>query len=41
MSENGNAAGFGLGMLVGAVIGAAIGILYAPKPGTERCQFSQ
>ena len=35
MSENENATGFGLGIIVGAAIGLAIGFLYAPKPGKE------
>lgn len=35
MSENGNAAEFGIGILVGAAIGVAIGILYAPHSGRE------
>jgi gas vesicle protein len=28
-------AGFFSGILLGAVIGAAVGLLYAPQPGTE------
>jgi gas vesicle protein len=35
MSENGNVAGFGMGIIVGAAIGLAIGILYAPHSGQE------
>ena len=28
-------AGFGLGLLVGAVVGAAVALLFAPGPGRE------
>ena len=35
MMTRDGAAGFGLGILVGAALGAAIGILYAPRPGRE------
>ncbi len=36
MSNGGDRASyFGIGFLVGAVAGLAIGILYAPKAGTE------
>lgn len=27
--------GFGIGLLVGAIVGVAIGLLYAPRPGSE------
>ena len=30
-----SAAGFGIGMLVGALAGLAVGFLYAPKSGSE------
>jgi gas vesicle protein len=29
------ASGFGIGLLAGLILGAAVGILYAPKSGTE------
>ena len=35
MTQNGNTAGFGVGIVVGAAIGLAIGFLYAPRPGSE------
>lgn len=35
MPEKENAAGFGIGLLAGLAIGAAIGILYAPQSGRE------
>jgi gas vesicle protein len=35
MDDNGMAKGLIIGFLAGAVIGGAVGILYAPKPGTE------
>jgi len=35
MSENGSAAKFGVGLLIGAAVGFAIGILYAPSSGKE------
>lgn len=34
MSNNG-ASGFGIGLLVGAAVGLAVGFLYAPRPGKE------
>lgn len=35
MSGNGNTTYFGVGLLVGAAVGAAIAILYAPRSGKE------
>lgn len=35
MSNGNGYAGFGYGFLAGAVIGLAVGILYAPKSGRE------
>ena len=35
MSNRDSATGFGLGLLVGAVAGLALGFLYAPRPGKE------
>jgi gas vesicle protein len=35
MDDNGMAKGLIIGFLAGAVIGGAVGILYAPKPGAE------
>ncbi|MFH1031353.1 MAG: YtxH domain-containing protein [Chloroflexota bacterium] len=35
MSENEGTASFGLGIIVGAAIGLAIGLFYAPRPGSE------
>jgi gas vesicle protein len=34
-----NAEGFGIGLLVGAVIGGVIALLYAPKTGKETRQL--
>lgn len=34
-----NAIGFGIGLLVGAVIGGVIALLYAPKTGKETRQL--
>jgi gas vesicle protein len=34
-NEGTSAAGFALGMLAGAVIGAGVALLFAPKPGRE------
>jgi gas vesicle protein len=34
-----NAKGFGIGLLVGAVIGGVIALLYAPKTGKETRQL--
>jgi gas vesicle protein len=33
------ACGFGMGLLVGAVIGGVVALLYAPKTGTETRQM--
>ena len=35
MAEKDTGAGFAVGFLFGAVVGVAIGFLYAPKPGSE------
>jgi gas vesicle protein len=35
MMTRDGAAGFGLGILMGVALGAAIGILYAPRTGRE------
>lgn len=35
MSDKDTLSGFGLGLIVGAAIGLAIGFLYAPRPGEE------
>lgn len=35
MSKNENGPGFGTGLLVGTAIGLAIGILFAPRAGSE------
>ena len=35
MVEKESAAGFGLGLLAGAIVGLAIGFLYAPRSGQE------
>lgn len=35
MTNNESATGFGIGLLAGAIIGVAIGFLYAPKSGRE------
>lgn len=35
MSEQNDGKSFILGVLVGGVIGVAVGFLYAPKPGSE------
>ena len=33
--NDGNGGGFLLGLLTGAVLGAGLGLLFAPKPGSE------
>ena len=35
MVDKENAEGFGIGLIAGAAIGVAIGMLYAPRPGAE------
>lgn len=35
MAEKDSGASFAVGFLLGAVVGIAIGFLYAPKPGEE------
>ena len=35
MAKKGNAAGFGMGIIIGGVIGLVVGFLYAPRPGIE------
>jgi len=35
MSEKDTGASFAIGFLLGAVVGVAVGFLYAPKPGSE------
>ena len=35
MTNRESATGFGIGLLAGAIIGVAIGFLYAPKSGQE------
>jgi len=35
MAEKDTGASFAIGFLLGAVVGVAIGFLYAPKPGKE------
>ncbi|HIO63208.1 MAG TPA: YtxH domain-containing protein, partial [Dehalococcoidia bacterium] len=35
MGNNDNGGSFALGLLVGGIIGALIGMLLAPKPGAE------
>ena len=35
MSDSERVSGFGIGLLVGSIIGMAIGFLYAPRPGQE------
>ncbi|MFQ5996530.1 MAG: YtxH domain-containing protein [Dehalococcoidales bacterium] len=35
MAEKDSGASFTIGFLLGAVVGVAIGFLYAPKPGKE------
>ncbi|MFC2068293.1 YtxH domain-containing protein [Chloroflexota bacterium] len=35
MSDKDTTSGFGIGLIVGATIGLAVGFLYAPKPGRE------
>lgn len=35
MSDNGNDAGFGVGLIIGMLAGAALALFYAPRPGHE------
>jgi gas vesicle protein len=35
MSDSSNTANFGIGLLVGAAVGVALGFLYAPRSGKE------
>ena len=35
MTNNEGYGNFGMGLLIGAAIGLAVGILYAPRPGKE------
>jgi len=39
MADREGASGFGIGLLVGAAIGLAIGFLFAPRPGVETRQL--
>jgi gas vesicle protein len=39
MADRDGGTGFGVGLLVGAALGLAIGFLFAPRPGTETRQL--
>ena len=39
MNDRNGGSGFAVGLLVGAVLGLAIGFLFAPKPGEETRQL--
>ena len=39
MADRDGSTGFGIGLLVGAVLGLAIGFLFAPRPGAETRQL--
>lgn len=39
MADRDGGSGFGIGLLVGAVLGLAIGFLFAPRPGEETRQI--
>jgi gas vesicle protein len=39
MAERNGGSGFATGLIVGAVLGLAIGFLFAPKSGAETRQF--
>jgi len=41
MAERDGSPGFGTGFVVGAIIGLAIGFLYAPKPGEETRELAR
>ena len=41
MAEKNGSPGFGTGFVMGAVIGLAIGFLYAPKPGEETRELAR
>ena len=41
MTDKDGAPGFGTGFVMGAVIGLAIGFLYAPKPGEETRELAR
>jgi gas vesicle protein len=39
MAERNGGSGFAIGLIVGAVLGLAIGFLFAPRPGEETRQL--
>jgi gas vesicle protein len=39
MAERDGGSGFAIGLIVGAVLGLAIGFLFAPRPGEETRQL--
>jgi gas vesicle protein len=39
MADRDGGSGFGIGLIVGAVLGLAIGLLFAPRPGEETRQL--
>ena len=39
MADRDGGTGFGVGLLVGAALGLAIGFLFAPRPGAETRQL--
>lgn len=39
MADRDGGSGFGIGLIVGAVLGLAIGFLFAPRPGAESRQL--
>jgi len=39
MAERNGGSGFAIGLLVGAVLGLAVGFLFAPRPGEETRQI--